>query len=256
MNIIVTGIDKSGTTVIANRIATSFHLDYCHEPKHGLPTSLLEGTVKTSIYHIKKYYDSFDKKIMVVRDPRDRLISGFVFAFLTQAHKSEKQIRKIIEMLEEKESHPEKVTLIFLIEKIFCGQMFATKFQIDHTRKTISFLKEHPEYFVVKYENFVDDNVSSLEEYLGIRLETKYSLEQRAYLKRRGHYGDWRNWFTDKDVAILQPEFSEYMKIFNYGSEDWLLNKTPIIQKEHCSDYVKMLINKGRKEFKLKSIDW
>ncbi|HVR89778.1 MAG TPA: hypothetical protein VHG29_01635 [Novosphingobium sp.] len=64
-------------------------------------------------------------------------------------------------------------------------------------------------------------------------------------LARSKQYGQWNNWFTERDVAALQPALQPYLDRF-YPQADWRLSARPMIDPAHGSAYVRRLVNEAR----------
>jgi len=94
---------------------------------------------------------------------------------------------------------------------------------------------------VFRYEDLIDGKFSQLEKYLDHKLPKSIILEKHRRVIRSKNYGNWKNWFLEDDLNIVNDKFNDYMEKFGYN-KDQKLNNVPIINSEHSSLYVKKLM--------------
>ena len=103
------------------------------------------------------------------------------------------------------------------------------------------------DWFIFKYEDLVDRKLTALSAYLGREVRADVEIPRDDRLKARTmSYGDWRNWFLEEDVRILEPIYTPYMDLVGCDSSDWSLNPHPTIAPELASEYMKRLSVEGR----------
>lgn len=159
----------------------------------------------------------------------------------------------MIDILNLKEAEPQKTPIIDIVKKMD-DTLFKdiTQEWEDYTKTSIKFTQEQ-NCFIFRYEDFVNDDVSELEKYLGFKLWGKSKVDNKLNrVVRTKNSGSWRNWFTQEDITYFKPLLSEYMTYFNYDNTDWKLNKNPVISPEHCSKYFRRVINEKAKNIGLK----
>src|SRR5699024_871023 len=102
---------------------------------------------------------------------------------------------------------------------------------------------------VVHYEDFVDDEVAPLADYLSLPLNPKQSSTPAwlSHISRSKGHGAWRDWLTPADVDFYRPHFKDVMAAMGY-EDDWQLNETPSIDPATSSLYVADAIVKRRRE--------
>jgi len=113
--------------------------------------------------------------------------------------------------------------------------------------------EKNKDYFVIKYEDFIDNKVKGLENFLGFPLSETYSVDKEFdRVARTKKYGSWKNWFLEKDIKFFMLRFSGFMQKYTY-SDKWALANPPVINPQHSSLYVKSLVQK-RQEIDRKKV--
>lgn len=202
-------------------------------------------------------YDTFmgfDKKIYLVRDPRDWIVSGTLF-FIQQEpslYDSDANMAEILNLLRRKVRRPLSLPLNALLERIM-GLSEAHDFDaiVEWIRKQYAWLPSFEAglegYCRLRYEDFVDGRLTRLEQYLGFPLAGDARVARaHDHVPRTKGYGNWRDWFVAEDIDFFQPLFQDYMTRYGYG-DDWRLSRRPEILPAHSTDYVIRTVNKRRR---------
>lgn len=200
-------------------------------------------------------FSFFDKKIYLVRDPRDWIISGILF--LTQQrpeiYENDKTVSLVLEMLRQKENKPGTVSMLDILKLIYPEKdvrEFTSNFVQEQNRWLLGFEQELADFVTWKYEDMVRNKADYVEDYLGFSLKGESTPDKRfAHVARTKGSGNWRNWMTPEDVRFFRPLFSPYMERHGYD-EDWQLNSVQEIDPSHCSQYVQKVINMKRNKQK------
>jgi len=174
----------------------------------------------------KVYYEQFmhfDTKILLVRDPRDRVISHLLYTLGSPFNIPEqRKILSFIESLKEKERNPQSVPLIHLIDKFLKLQdpsadlsKWSERSQ-SYLNFNMEFHDRYPEMLVMKYEDVIDNQLEPIEKNIGFFLNGNSLVDaQYENVMRTKSYGDWRNWFLPEDLCV------EMHKLFivNFSAE-------------------------------------
>lgn len=171
--ILLTGYAKTGTTVLYYKIKNALPGDaQCFfEPENRsmeVPVdSQKDILVKSFVHHARQNlnYDRFKHKVVIVRDPRDQLISSLLYSSYDRViNESNWQglIDKLVRMLEEKERNPGAVS----VQQIMA--LYDMRVSSQSGQLLMEYRKKHPEAFTVKYEDVVDGRLSGLEAFLGV----------------------------------------------------------------------------------------
>ncbi|MBF0276073.1 MAG: hypothetical protein HQK84_12655 [Nitrospinae bacterium] len=257
--IVVLGIGKSGTTALYFRIKNSFpkkHKDF-FEPKEAIEIAekiSMEDNVIAKILipvdekYLKKINDFFIKKVLIVRDPRDIIVSSLLYtgAFNYLWRMEEKYILKCLSLLEKKEENPASLSVIELLGALTNNKV-SLPFYKDYIRKSLLFSEKlsNADCFTIKYEDMIENKLREVEEYLGFKLLNNTTIDQKyRRVIRTKKSEDWKNWFLDDDEAFFQPLFESYLK--KYGYEPWKKVNRKMIDAKDSSKYVKKIVNEKR----------
>jgi hypothetical protein len=171
MKILIVGQAKTGTTILLSKLKNTF-------PNHktvfelggdveGIQNIILHKnktikgnvivkTIFTSIQEnnlneISKYYD---KCIFIIRDPRDRLISRYLYSWFKDHKPKRLLFNKAFWLVQKKEKNKNKISLNSIIENIYS---FYEKERKSYN-SIIDFLKnKNDKWFLLKYEDLVDN---------------------------------------------------------------------------------------------------
>lgn len=264
MKIFITGLGKSGTTALHYRIKNSFdNISELFEPNNK---SIIENAkekhndivvknllIKSLDFSIEEVFNNFDKKIYLVRDPRDNLISRLLYAAATRTliNEPKEVINDFILLLKRKETLSSSVSVIELYKaaKIDLNDI------LNRFDYVMDFYLKNKDYYLLKYEDMIINEVNELNKYLGFELSSNDKINEKfSRVIRTKSSESWRTWFTHKDVDELKSSLSNFMEVFNYDINDWDLISNIKIEPKHCSEYFKKVINEEREKRKLEVI--
>lgn len=262
MKVLVAGLAKTGTTGLLYLIANSFEKmpKLLFEPKE-CPQDIYseEGNVvaKVLIGNLNvESFAGFDRKITLVRDPRDRIVSSLLYSqYHANYLENDDRVQLVKECLERKENNPSSVSIAEIIKTIGAASTIDDNVQrhFNHVKVALgwfdSYVDAFPESMLYRYEDFVDEKYAALEEYLNMPISGKAEVPDHFNrVKRTKDKGDWRSWFTDEDVQIFKPILSPWLEKYGYSADDWLLKPEPVIDVKHCSGYFIRLVNEAREK--------
>lgn len=276
MKTVIYGLARSGTTALFYKIRESLPADtIClFEPARFDPRIIRknrdmsgrEPFVLAKILPFRPFNPSaaesfahFEKQILIVRDPRDRLISRLLYGvyscnFFDDNHK----LGRFLQLLKHKESDPHSVSMKKLLTTFseLDGERssfadWASHYQDHSIRKPIEFHLQHEGLFLFRYEDMIDERLDSLGRYLGVSLNAATSVPRElSRVPRTKNYGGWRDWFTPDDIEDLCPILQPFMDRY-YPTSDWELSLSPTIPAEHGSSYIRRIANERRAAMKL-----
>jgi hypothetical protein len=280
MKTVIFGLAKSGTTALFFKIKNSLRPDtVClFEPRSFERRSVMKKTIKSTLSrrpepdilakvlpfrpHNPADVDSFshfERKVLIVRDPRDRLISRLLYGIYdSELCRHDHKVKVVLELLEQKQKDPKSVPLktflkrfAMLNEESFTFEGWANA-HVDHSiRKPLDFCTKHEDLFIFSYEDMIDRKFRSLEEYLEVPLRGDASVAQEFdRVRRTMSYGGWRDWLTAEDVEYLRPVMQPFLDR-HYPDSNWELSSSPSILAEHGSRYVERIVNERRAILKL-----
>lgn len=280
MKIVIFGLAKSGTTALFYKVKNSLPPDtVClFEPhsfdaravkKKGIKSLLTRRREPDVLAKVLPFrprapvdvdsFFHFERQILIVRDPRDRLISRLLYGvYHSDFCQYDDKVKAFLEVLEQKEKDPRSVPLKTLL-KTFAGlngesfsfNGWAAGHWRHSIRKPLDFHDEHGSFFIFKYEDMIDRRFGSLEKYLGMPLKGKASVAPEvSRVTRTKSHGGWRDWLTAEDVQYLRPVVQPFLDRY-YPEADWELSPLPSIPVEYSSRYVERIVNDRRASLKL-----
>ncbi|QAY79526.1 hypothetical protein [Sphingosinicella sp. BN140058] len=274
MRIVIYGLAKTGTTALFSKIRNSLPpTAIClFEPTALRGSIILRGRLIAALRgdlspHVLakvlplgvmtpavERFDRFDKQILLVRDPRDRLVSRLLYdAYKPEFAASDRALAGFIQRLRAKEANPLSVPLTELIgcfpqrpSERFDLSIWASHYRFAMIERSFEFHDRRPDIQVFRYEDLVANRFAGLEAYLGFPLGGTDAVtpELGRVLRTRGA-GAWRNWFTPEDIPQLEPLLQPYLDRY-YPNADWRLAEAPSVERRHASDYVLRIANEQR----------
>jgi len=263
MNILIAGHAKTGTTGLLHLIASSsgqprkiiFEPRECPpEAKQAHGNFIAKVIIRADVNLAS--FSHFDRKVVIIRDPRDRFISSLLYS---QFHDSylldEGRVRAVRECLEEKERRPSAISIRGILEvmgaasdKPDAASVYLKGFE-GSLKRFDAYIASIADHLLYKYEDFVSGNYAALEGYLGCEMTGKAEVPAAlGRVVRTKSYGDWRNWFTEEDVQEYRPMLMPGIEKYGYDPDDWALNVAPSIEREHCSGYFMRLVEEQRRK--------
>jgi hypothetical protein len=195
---------------------------------------------------VDKLIRKFDKVILLCRDPRDAIISRFIFCFgpmfIDFANKDKEKYFDVIRLLEKKESG-DNISFKKILKATTSGRVRLYDNYMGQFVSVFSWLirlKETKNVFVMKYEDIIDKNMRDLNDYLGFEVsgfDNKMINPTKALIARTKKFDNWKSFFTSTDVEWLKLQYWHLLYYLDY-SLDWDLSDEPI-SSEHYSEYMK-----------------
>ncbi|MCS5596634.1 MAG: sulfotransferase domain-containing protein [Pseudomonadota bacterium] len=274
-HILIIGTAKSGTTAVYKSVkdAMGEKLTSYFEPSESNFKAALRSRAKQILVKItlidrsqyKNLYEDihqFDKKIMVIRDPRDILISNLLYTVRwMRFSKDPVRLQTFITALKEKETNPRSHSLLALYQlrdrlesEVMQSWESPRSWHDEYNDYAIAvrMIQKTPELYILRYEDYVDGELDALSDYLGLSitgdadvstLKEQHSIKKSVRnIARSKTYGNWKNWFTAEDVDAFRPLFQPLMDQAGY-SDDWALSPNPTIDAEKSSAYVTRIVS-------------
>lgn len=274
MKIVIYGLGKSGTSALFYKIRNSlprgtislFEPDR-YGPREALRArlgALRRGRIAPDIVAKVlpsgrrpvrlKDFEGFDRQVLIVRDPRDRLVSALLYRSYHAAFASDDSAAlEFLRWLRRKEARPGEISILSLVsvfetlETAADGESgWLENYPERAVASWLGFHDERPHLPVFYYEDLVDKRFETLERSLGFSLAGSSTVPEtlRRVVRTKG-YGAWRDWFTPEDVEALGPVVQPFLLRY-YPGADWDLNALPRIDPEHASVYSRQLMDERR----------
>jgi hypothetical protein len=254
-NVIVVGMPKSGTSMLAFRIKDSLETDnFSFEPfgrqalRHvDFHKEVCKGekaVTKALFYsnhsnHLDLCGSFYGKRILLLRDPRDVLISSFFYSWNKHDQPPVDKLEEMMGLLRKKESHPGQVAFEELL-----AYRPDVQTEIVESAVALAELIEHlkQSWYVVHCEKLLFEESHDLIEYLGFPLSpVPQDQNQLKRLQRSKKGNAWRRWLTDQDVRDWKPVFSEILHCFGYDGDDWNISHPDMLDPAEGSEFVEAL---------------
>ena len=253
------GEGKSGTTALYSSIDESVPEPKSNffEPESLLPCLEKIGTTnvvgKVLIEQLKAgevdHILHFDKSIMIIRDPRDTLVSRLLYRVRDmQFIYHPERVAKFIGALREKEADSSSwstIGLYGLLAEISEEKDPLPFFARLHT-KTVNLAKRlGSQIHALHYEGFIAGKTAAVDEFLGFSVSSQVEVAAtyRRVARTKGT-GDWKNWFTEEDIDYCRDMYGTYLDHFGYDT--WTRNGDPKVNPETGSEYVERIIRMKR----------
>lgn len=205
---------------------------------------------------------AFDRRIMTVRDPRDTVISTLLFRPLINRvirRGDDAAIETFVAALRRKEADPASISVRELFDVAASVGIGGTAEGVMRgvIPKQISLMREL-DFHVVKYEDFVVDELAGLSEYLGVSVRNVSAGSSTffGHIARSGTHGDFLRWFRADDLEFFNELFRDGIEEFGYPL-DVELDPSPVIDPATASEYVSSRYQQRRQQLKsLRSREW
>lgn len=257
MKVVVAGLGKTGTTALFHKILPAMPpgTRQLFEPPRYVPqgeahtlAKILVGTMPEADVAT---FAGFDKKVLILRDVRDQMVSRLLYTVYNRPTiwRNPAQASALVELFRRKERDPHAVSVLDIVT--FYVNAGDKRFHADFVdiARGVEFFKTHQDYFHITYDDMIADRLGPLGHHLGFTISPG-AMSDSVALKRvarsRGS-GDWRSWFTESDVAHFRPLVGEAVRAYGFG-DDWSLVPKPVIDPATSSAYVEKLIEQARLE--------
>jgi hypothetical protein len=233
MHYLVVGLAKTGTTALFTSLRAALPPDTetCFEPRteeqflHILSSGATRHTLTKAILGFitgeHKFARRFSPNILIVRDPRDQVVSELLYRFYDfKLRHDAAGYAEGRSLLERKVMDPSSISVVELFNRI--GTLVARP-GMERLEWKIGFVMNYwkvVQPYVVRYESFVDGDVGALEARLGFRILARPKVDAEfARVARTKSHGEWRMWFSDDDLAFVNARAGEMMRAFGYVAE-------------------------------------
>lgn len=252
MRVLIVGEGKSGTTALLRSVAAALE-----GPAESFePVDLGAVDLRPDTLVVKKlltnwtddeasHLDRFDRVVLIVRDPRDRLISHVLYdAYNRAGDLRPGQRDRWLGLLERKIAPAPHIPVVKLLDVWW--QMTGADLLGAHIRSmqriNAFYVQYRDRLHLTHYEDYVDGEFDRLSDHLGLRLEPGTVRDSERRVARRSGHGDWRHWFNRTDVTVFRPITAKWLKRFGYDPADWDLATEPSIDAATSLEYVRSLL--------------
>lgn len=256
-NILILGIEKTGTTALYDRVKQAVLADrptpyllfepVSPEPFEALRLLSPDRPIVTKVMlrgasTCRVEHSWFEHRVMTVRDPRDTIISRLLFRPLirsSMAAATDGRLDRFLEAVRRKEADPSAVSvreLSELADTLRIGSSALRPFSAVLAQQVE--MAKNLDFHSSRYEDFVSGDVADLAEYLGrdLAVENRETSGWLGHIARSLGAGEWRHWFTESDIEYFRPLVADFVEF--YGYDDWDLADAPVIDSRYASGYI------------------
>ena len=258
-SVIIVGQGKSGTSkltyVINSGMPANTQIHF--EPKgiKGLPNIGMHRELLGKLPMINKSLygpnqsvkfgavsQLYDRKIWILRDPRDRVISLMLYRWFKGHSPDPIKYQKALDLVIQKEADPSSVNVTQIWNLIYAPGMYEVKLREEYIKLDNILSNLDSTWHILSYENMVDGKLDDLNTYLGFEtsLDEEVPDKLNRVVRSKG-YGNWKNWFTPEDVYFYQPILGDFISKYCPIIDDWALNADQQIDKSKGSLYMQKL---------------
>ena len=257
--ILIVGLPKSGTTALTFSLENAFpkstvyfepnqhkglldvefHARVCSLNEDVISKCLYLGETASSLQYIERLYD---KCIWIHRDPRDWVISNFLYVWYHAHNLPSVSFDKALTETLKKEKDPASIDFLPLLElavgfKSYCKMLRECANELQR-------VADGDNWCILRFEDFLDGNFDDLNKYLGKDISRIKSLPKNLKrVERAIAHGYWKDWFTETDQKVFNENLAEVMLVMQYDISE-KLNNSPFIDPKYSSEYMRK-INSG-----------
>lgn len=252
MRILIYGAGKTGTTAVyyAFKNLLPNHKAFFEPPSllqlpYDQHSDMLVKSL-TVLRHdrLAASFDRYQQKILIVRHPFDRLVSYVLFApnngsgFL-----DDRNLERFLALLRRKLEAPGSVAMREITAMV--EQYYPSRAAMHDSVTVLETIAQtYPDFFLLRYEDFVDGRLDALSAYSGLPLTNEPEITGFAKkVARSKSYGDWHKWFLPEDVAYFREIYGSYLDRFGYETE---IEEAEPLDLETTIDYSIKVGNQGR----------
>lgn len=267
MHILILGQARTGTTALYTLLkhALPATTRCCFEPETYIPefddihrnvlVKMLMDCLPNGQHHDLDSCKNFDRTVLLLRDPRDRLVSSLLFLLHWSSdaypplYYDRRTFDPLIALLAQKEQVSRSVPMWRLFEAIMALRFGLSGRQpywwlAKQQQAFLTFQATHPGAYCLHYEDLIAGKVGYVASYLGFPLHARAPLavflppaREHVSILRNGLSGEWVDWFCDEDIAYFRPIFDPYLSRYGYN-ETWTLPQDQKVAAEVSSRYV------------------
>ena len=264
-SVLILALPKSGTTILYQMVKDSmppgtiglFEPENCRparkvrEAGQGVCAKVLVAQVRGLDHYAPAQCEFYDKKMMIVRDPRDVIVSLFLYLLFHSVIMTDlERYVLMVGAIMAKERQPDRISFLDLVRLRDRLENNCFPQPLLYTLNEMNFMQQVRKmhgsgFFQVRYEDIIDRRLGSLEDYLGFPLSDTIEVDEKfKRVERTKGYGDWKNWFLPEDVDFFRPRLREYMQELGMP-DDWDLPLHSGLKAENGSGYVMSLARRA-----------
>ncbi|MGF1591529.1 MAG: tetratricopeptide repeat protein [Pleurocapsa sp.] len=233
MKTLIYSLGKSGTTALAYSISKAFdNHELVFEPSllskvdYQRDNLIVKSIFANRWKKDQNYLPKFDKSILLIRNPLDRIVSYLLYMpYNGDGYSDDRNAQTYVNLLKQKVERPDSVG-IYDIDKCYSdiditgrGSLIqAVKEQSENIQKFYE--SSHAKnFFLLKYEDFIQNNLEELSNYLGRKISNKIKVsKQFRRTERSKNFDNYKAFFLSKELETSLKDFASFNNTFGYES--------------------------------------
>lgn len=220
--ILIAGLPKTGTTGLFAAVHAAVGGQTVFEPASFDPVRAKPGCTLVKIVYpphdprtlaeVMGDYDAFPKRVWIVRDPRDQLVSQYLYTWYKSHGMPEARYRVALDLVRRKEAG-EPIPFSEMLLQTFGSQDTYIHERDYHLRRVMSFFGSPgvSGTHLFSYDDLIAGEFGGVSAYLGVEIKPAEVDPGLRRVVRTKSSGGWRAWFEPEDEAFFRPLFGPYM---------------------------------------------
>lgn len=258
LKVCILAMPKSGSTALFQAIRTRMSGEVLEsfEPKtlDQVRGYKREQQVLTKVMPIGRHdagnweegFRYFDHRLVLVRDPRDLILSRIFFrpqGEVVELWNNDNKLDGLIRRLKSKIDVPEAHNMFGdVLDDLSANHYANVAFYYQKLQEQI-----RDGGRLIMYDDLVTGNLDPLWQDLRLPREPLKSDNRWNHVPRTMASGNWRRWFTEADVATLRPHVAPVLQMFEGFDLNWDLAKSPQLTPAESIDYIVKTVNMTRR---------
>ena len=267
MKILIYSLGKSGTTALAYSICKAFDQhELVLEPSQLSTVDYNDDNlIVKSIFanrwkKDRDYFEKFDKSILLVRNPLDRIVSYLLYMpYNGDGFSDDRNTQKYINLLKKKVEQPDSVG-IFDIDKCYSdiditGRGSLIQAVAEQSQNIQEFYQSScaDEFLLLKYEDFVQNNLDQISDYLGCRISNQIKVSKRFRRTERSKtFDNYKSFFLENELKSSLTIFDSFNRLFGYKFDRNIVytpqDNSSVLSADMTYNYTNKIINEYRKK--------
>jgi hypothetical protein len=175
---------------------------------------------RRTLTEFMREFEGCDRRIWIHRDPRDQLVSVFLYTWFRGHRMPEDRFRTALSLVQARE-RGDRIPFSDLLKQTFGPRTFYHD-PAYHLDRVLPYFHSDvsSRLFRFAYENLIAGRFDDLSAYLGMPLAGAEVGPAHARVVRSRGSGEWRRWFEPVDADRLRPMLGPYMELMGYEN-DW-----------------------------------
>lgn len=234
--VLIAGLPKTGTTALAAAVHCAVGGDAVFEPSCWSEVARIPDARVVKIVYpehdsrplasVMREFAAAPRKIWIYRDPRDQLVSVFLYTWF-KAHNMPEAIYRVALDLVRRREEGQSIPFMQVLEQVFGPVTYFHNPDYYSGRVLRYFEGRRDESLLLyDYKDLVKKDFSRISDALGIEVSSAEVVGEHRRVARTQSSGNWRSWFTPADANLCRPLVGPYMRRMGIP-DDWVTSTVP-----------------------------